>query len=126
MKTIVGIDWSEKKHCVHIHNERGAELARMEIEQSVRGFQSLATKLKQVNPKPADCLIAIETEHNLLVDFLHVEGYTIYILAPNLVHSNRGRQGSAGAKDDDRDACLLADILCTDRGTLKSASFSRQ
>jgi len=118
MKTIVGIDWSEKKHCVYIHNERGAEIARMEIEQSVSDFQRLATKLSRVNPRPADCLIAIETHHNLLVDFLGRQGYTIYILAPSLVHSNRGRQGSSGAKDDDRDARLLADILRTDRGTL--------
>jgi transposase len=118
MKTIVGIDWSEKKHCVHIHNERGAELARMEIEQSIEGFQRLAAKLSQVNSRPGDCLMAIETEHNLLVDFLHRQGYTIYILAPILVYSNRSRQGSSGAKDDDRDARLLADILRTDRGAL--------
>lgn len=118
MKTIVGIDWSEEKHCVHIHSERGAELARLEIERSARGFQRLADKLSRVSPRPADCLVAIETEHNLLVDFLHRQGYVIYILAPSLVHSNRGRQGNSGAKDDDRDARLLADILRTDRGAL--------
>ena len=31
MKTIIGIDWSEKKHCVHIYNEAGAQLARFEV-----------------------------------------------------------------------------------------------
>lgn len=118
MKTIVGIDWSEKKYCVHIFNERGAEISRLEIKRSVTGFQLLAATLAQINRNPADCLIAIEIEHDLLVDFLHDQGYTIYILAPSLVHSNRGRQGSSGAKDDDRDADLLADILRTDRGAL--------
>ena len=54
MKTIVGIDWSENKHSVHIHNERGAEIARLEIEQSVQGFYRLMAKLSRTNPKPAE------------------------------------------------------------------------
>lgn len=118
MKTIIGIDWSEKKHCVHFYNEAGALLARFEIEHSVAGFIQLERRLAKVNPEPADCLIAIETSHNLLVDFLLSRGYTLYIIAPIIVKNNRGRQSSSGAKDDDRDAQLLADILRTDRDRL--------
>lgn len=118
MKTIIGIDWSEKKHCVHAYNEAGAQLLRLEVAATVNGFQELVRQVSQLNPEPADCLVAIETAHNLLVDYLHDQGYTLYILAPNLVHSNRGRQRSSGAKDDDRDAQLLAEILRTDRGQL--------
>lgn len=118
MKTIIGIDWSEKKHCIHIYNEKGALLARLEVGHNLAGFERLTRQLQGVNPQPADCLIAIETSHNLLVDYLQSRGYTLYILAPNVVKSNRGRQGSSGAKDDDRDAALLADILRTDRQRL--------
>lgn len=116
MKTIIGIDWSEEKHCVHLYNEAGAQLSRFEIEQSVAGFMQLERRLAKANPEPVDCLIAIETSHNLLVDFLQSRNYTVYVLAPSIVKHNRGRQGSSGAKDDDRDAQLLADILRTDRG----------
>ena len=118
MKTIIGIDWSEKKHCVHAYNEAGAQLLRLEIAATVTGFQELVHKLSQLNPEPANCLVAIETAHNLLVDYLQDQGYSLYILAPSLVSSNRGRQGSSGAKDDDRDALLLAEILRTDLGRL--------
>ena len=118
MKIIIGIDWSEKKHCIHLYNEAGALLTRFEIPQSVAGFAQLEQKITAVTSQPANCLIAIETSHNLLVDFLQSRGYTIYILAPSFVKSNRGRQSSSGAKDDDRDAQLLADILRTDRGRL--------
>ena len=118
MKTIIGIDWSEKKHCVHLYNEAGAELARFEVPHTLSGFERLGRRLAAVNPVAADCLIAIETHYNLVVDYLYGRGYTIYILAPAFVKSNRGRQGSSGAKDDDRDAQLLADILRTDRGRL--------
>jgi transposase len=118
MKTIIGIDWSEQKHCVHLYNEAGALLTRFEIDHSVAGFAQLERQLVKVNPEPTDCLIAIETSHNLLVDFLVSRGYTLYVIAPIIVKNNRGRQSSSGAKDDDRDAQLLADILRTDRGRL--------
>ncbi len=118
MKTIIGIDWSEKKHCVHAYNEGGAQLLRLEVPATVAGFRRLAQQVNKLNPEPANCLVAIETAHNLLVDYLHDLGYTLYILAPSLVSSNRGRQGSSGAKDDDRDALLLAEILRTDLGRL--------
>jgi transposase len=118
MKTIIGIDWSEKKHCVHAYNEAGAQLLRLEIAATIDGFQELVQQMNQLNPEPANCLVAIETAHNLLVDYLHDQGYTLYILAPSLVGSNRGRQGSSGAKDDDRDARLLAEILRSDLGQL--------
>jgi transposase len=118
MKSFVGIDWSEQKHSVHIHSEKGALLSRFEVKHSAKGFNELATKLLAANPCPANSLVAIETSHNLLVDYLHNRGFTLYILAPNMVSSNRGRQSSSGAKDDDRDARLLADILRTDQGRL--------
>lgn len=118
MKTIVGIDWSEKKHCVHLYNEEGALVTHVEIAHSVKGFAQLERQLNRANPEAANCLIAVETSHNLLVDFLLSRGYTLYVIAPNFVKSNRGRQSSSGAKDDDRDAQLLADILRTDRGRL--------
>ncbi|MFN2205507.1 MAG: IS110 family transposase [Candidatus Promineifilaceae bacterium] len=118
MKTIIGIDWSEKKHCVHAYNETGAQLLRLEVATTADGFRELTCQISQLNPEPANCLVAIETAHNLLVDYLHDQGYTLYILAPSMVRSNRGRQGGSGAKDDDRDAQLLAEILRTDRGQL--------
>ena len=118
MKSFVGIDWSEQKHSVHIHNEKGALLSRFEVKHNGKGFSELADRLLAANPRPADSLVAIETSHNLLVDYLHNRGFTLYILAPNMVSSNRGRQGSSGAKDDDRDARLLAEILRTDQARL--------
>jgi transposase len=98
MKTIIGIDWSEKKHCVHLYNKVGAELANFEVSHTLSGFERLERRLAAVNPVPADNLIAIETSYNLLVDFLYSRGYTIYILAPAFVKSNRGRQGSSGQR----------------------------
>lgn len=118
MKSYIGIDWSEKHHNICILNGAGASLSRFQVPHTQAGFQRLEQHLAKVNAVAADCLVAIETEHNTLVDFLWSRGYTLYILPPNQVKSNRGRLRASGAKDDDNDALLLADILRTDQGRL--------
>jgi transposase len=118
MKSYIGIDWSEKHHNVCVLNEAGACLARFQVPHTQAGFQRLEGRLVKVNEVAADCLVAIETDHNTLVDFLWSRGYTLYILPPKQVKSNRGRHRASRAKDDDNDALLLADILRTDQGRL--------
>jgi transposase len=115
MKTLIGIDWSHQRHDVRIHNVKGACLARLTIPHNLNGFQQLQAKIRQFNPDPSNCLVAIETADNLLVDFLWEQGYRLYVLAPSVVKGNRSRQRASAARNDDRDAALLADILRTDR-----------
>ena len=45
----------------------------------------------------ADCLIGLETAHNLLLDHLWDHGYEhIYVIPPGVVKSSRGRYGHSG------------------------------
>lgn len=118
MKTLIGIDWSQKHHDIRLHNEAGALLSRFRIAHSWTGFQKLEHEIAQVNAEPGNCLIGIETADNMLVDFLWARQYRLYILAPIVVKSSRGRQRASAARDDDSDAALLADILRTDRQQL--------
>lgn len=118
MKTLIGIDWSQKHHDVRIHNEAGACLAKLQIAHSLAGFQQLEQKIKQFNSEPNNCLVAIETADNLLVDFLWSRQYRLYVLAPSVVKGNRSRQRASAARDDDSDAALLTEILRTDRHLL--------
>ncbi|MEM7283974.1 MAG: IS110 family transposase [Pseudomonadota bacterium] len=118
MTTIVGIDWSRKSHQVNIYNEHGKQLTKRTIKHDYDGFQELHTLIQGLESDPSNCLMAIETDHNQLVDFLSANGYSLYIVAPSVVKASRGRQGHAGVKTDDRDADLLADILRTDRKRL--------
>jgi transposase len=84
------------------------------IEAKLVGFAYLAQRIKRYAKQAKEVLVAIETSHNLLVDFLIEQGYEVYILAPSVVHANRGRHRASQAKGDDADAFLLADILRTD------------
>ena len=118
MKTLIGIDWSQAHHDVRIHNEGGACLAQFQVTHSLAGFQKLADEIVKVNPNPDQCLVAIETADNQLVDFLWSKQYQLYVLAPNRVKSSRGRQRASAARTDDSDAALLADILRTDHWRL--------
>lgn len=117
-KIIVGIDWSRDQHQVNIFNEVGQAIIRFTIAHRQQGFETPKRKLSQLTSEARQVLIAIETHHNQLVDFLFAQGYQIYVIAPSVVKGNRSRQSHAGAKNDSKDADLLADILRTDRHRL--------
>ncbi|RME33548.1 MAG: hypothetical protein D6793_09650 [Thermoflexia bacterium] len=59
--------------------------------------------------------VALETAHNLLIDFLWDRGYRqVYVVPPSLTPSCQGRYRQSGARTDFRDAYLLANLLRTD------------
>jgi transposase len=119
MKVYIGIDWSEQKHQVCFMNEAGAVIQQMSVEHSVEGFLKLEAARQKLGVSPKEVVVGLETAHNLLIDMLIERSYpAIYILPPNQVKSNAGRYAQSGAKDDTRDAWVIADMLRTDRGRL--------
>jgi len=120
MQVYIGIDWREEKHDVIFMNKAGADLVSLTIPHSLDGFVQLDTARQEMGLAPEDCLIGLETAHNLLIDYLWSQDYSqVYVLPPNQVKSNRGRFRQSQAKDDPTDARLIADILRTDRGRLQ-------
>jgi transposase len=113
------MDWSEEKHDVVWMNEAGAEVAYLCISHNLEGFLQFDAAREKLGLAVADCVIGLETAHNLLIDYLTGQGYTVYILPPSQVRSNQGRFRQSGAKDDPADARLIADILRTDHGCLR-------
>jgi len=119
MSIYIGIDWSQDKHDVAFMNAAGAIIARLTIPHQPDGFRKLETTRQQLAVTAVDCLVGLETAHNLLLDFLWDHGYQhIYVIPPWVVKSSRGRYGHSGARDDTLDAQLLADLLRTDRARL--------
>ena len=115
-KIIVGIDWSRDQHQVNIFNEVGQPIVRFAIAHTQQGFEALKRKLSKLTLEARQILIAIETHHNQLVDFLFAQGYQIYVIAPSVVKGNRSRQSHAGAKNDSKDADLLDRFLLIPQG----------
>jgi transposase len=117
MKVYMGIDWSERKHDVCIINERGEVIQQLVIGHTPEGFLELDTARRRMEIGAQECVVGLETAHNLLIDFLWDQGYEqVYVLPPNAVKSAQGRYRQSGAKSDASDARLIADMLRTDQG----------
>jgi transposase len=101
MPVYIGIDWSEKKHDVVFLNEAGAILAQLSMSHSPEGLLNLEKSRLYAGLEVEECWVALETAHNLVIDFLC-----------------RGRYGSSGARTDRKDGRLIADVLRTDRARL--------
>jgi transposase len=120
MPVYIGIDWSQTKHDICIMNEAGAPIARQIVAHSPAGFQKLEAQRQQLGLAASECLVGIETAHTLLIDFLWGHGYQqVFVIPPNVVNSTRGRYRQSGARNDQSDAFVLADVLRTDRQRLQ-------
>jgi transposase len=116
MRVYIGIDWSEKKHDLCFLNEAGEVLQVLTIARTPQGFLEVNRARMRMGVEAGECVVGIETHHNLLIDFLIEQGYTqLYVLPPNAVKSARGRYRQSGAKSDTQDAHLIADMLRTDQ-----------
>jgi transposase len=98
-------------------NEAGGVIATLTIEHTAEGFLKLDAARRELGVSPNEVAVGLETAHNILIDFLLENGYgAIYVLPPHRVKGNQGRYAQSGAKDDRRDAWVIADMLRTDRG----------
>jgi len=114
-KLLIGVDWSQSHYDIAVVAHTGAYLSQFRIKKSHTGFEQLAEKIDQFNVPRPNCLIGLETAHNILIDFLWSQQFPVYVIAPSIVNSSRGRYGSSGAYNDQTDARLIADLLRTDR-----------
>ncbi len=112
---LVGIDWSQKHYDAFILAPNGATLTEFRIKRTAAALQRLQKKIAAFDVPAANCLVGIETAHDILVDFLWSCHYQVYVIAPSVVNGSRGRFGSSGAHTDRTDARLIADLLRTDR-----------
>lgn len=119
MHLYIGIDWSTKKHDALVMNESGATIVAFSFPHSADGLAYFDHERAKLQAQPDECLVGIETAHNLLIDFLWDRSYTkIYVIPPSVTKANRSRFSSSGAHDDERDAMVLADTLRTDHTRL--------
>jgi len=120
MQVYTGIDWSENKHDVAFMNQAGIVVAQLTIRHTPDGFLKLDAARVALGITAQDCVVGLETAHNLLIDFLWSRQYDqVYVIPPSVTKSNRGRFGSSRKRTDRSDAILLADILRTDRSRLQ-------
>ncbi len=108
----VGIDWADQKHDICMADSNGKIIIEnLTIVKSHRGFEQLLDTLRVHSGNPSDFKIGIETQHNLLVDFLLDLQYPVYVLHPGSMKGLRRQYRPSGASDDRFDAFVLAIAL---------------
>ena len=109
----VGVDWVNSEHQVCLLNATGEHVAERKIRHTGIGFPELATWLsEQTNQaETASIGVALETCSGPVVDCLLALDYGVFAINPKQADRYRDRYSPAGAKDDRRDALVLATAL---------------
>lgn len=112
----VGIDLGSDFHSAHVVDANGKDLAALGVEHGGAGWQKFLEWLnKNTDNAPAGAIaVAAEAPHGAFLDALVERGYALFSINPKQVDRFRDRFSVAGAKDDSRDAFVLAHSLRTD------------
>jgi len=111
----VGVDWASSKHDVTLTDDGGKIIGRRIFAHSGDGLRQMADWLVcESGALAGDIHVAIETPHGAVVEVLLERGFNVYSINPKQLDRFRDRFTVAGAKDDRRDADVLASSLRTD------------
>jgi transposase len=112
---LVGIDWATELHQACVLNPQGEVIAERAITHSGQAVgEFVEWLLGLASCSPAAIAVAIEVPHGALVETLVERGLSVFSVNPKQLDRFRDRYFPAGAKDDRRDAFVLASSLRTD------------
>jgi transposase len=115
-----GIDWGSQDHQVHVSDAAGVKLGAHSFPHDGAGLAAMAEWILTVTgARPEEIGVAIETPHGPVVESLVERGFRLYAINPKQLDRFRDRFSPAGAKDDRRDAEVLASALRTDPQCLR-------
>jgi transposase len=112
----VGVDWASAAHHVRLVDAKGTARGERVVAHDGAALAALADWLLRTSGAPARQIhVAIEVPHGPVVESLLERGLRVYSINPKQLDRFRDRFSPAGAKDDSRDAEVLASALRTDR-----------
>lgn len=116
----VGFDLGNERHALCVTDANGSLLCQRMVANDLEAL----SLLEEVSGccTPSQVRVAVEDEHNPLVDVLVDLGFCVFTLNPKQVDRFRDRETAAGAKDDRRDARVLASTVRTDFGCYRPVS----
>jgi hypothetical protein len=125
VRLFVGDDWAEDHHDVEVMDEAGKVLAKRRLPEGVAGIAQLHELIGQHVPgdaEDAEVVIGIETDRGPWVAALVAAGYVVFPVNPLQASRYRERHGVSGAKSDQGDSHMLADMVRTDSHQLRPAA----
>jgi Transposase len=117
----VGIDWGTVTHQVAVLDAQRVLLGERAIAHEAVALHGLTEWLTQLaHGEPARVAVALEVPRGAVVDTLLERGFHVFALNPKQLDRFRDRYTVAGAKDDRRDAFVLATALATDQPAFRA------
>ena len=111
----IGVDWATTEHQVCVVDQQGTVTEERVIPQSGTGLREFVVWLSRLCEEDKNRLVVgIEVPHGALVETLLDHGFAVHSINPKQLDRFRDRHFPAGAKDDRRDAYVLATSLRTD------------
>jgi transposase len=114
-RIFVGIDWGRWLHVAHALDARGEFLAERGFAHSGKDLSQTVDWLLSLAEQDVGAIaVSIEKPHGAVVETLIEQGIAVFAINPKQVDRFRDRYALSGAKDDRRDAFVLADTLRKD------------
>jgi hypothetical protein len=112
----VGVDWAAEQHQACVLNAQGEVLEQRKVEHSGNGITGFMTWMEALAEGQVDGIaVSIEVPRGPLVEAFLEHRWAVFSINPKQLDRFRDRHTVAGAKDDSRDAYVLADSLRTDQ-----------
>lgn len=111
-----GVDWASGSHHVRLTDGAGRDVGERVFRHGGEGLAEMAAWLMACSgaADPGQVHIAIEVPHGPVVETLMERNFIVYAVNPKQLDRFRDRFTLAGAKDDSRDAAVMASALRTD------------
>lgn len=116
----IGIDSGWELHCLLILDADGNEITYREVPTRTDSLVELRDYLFTLGERPENIHLAIEDPKQPLVDVLIEAGFSMWSINPKQTDRLREVRWNAKAKDDRRDALVIADEL-----RLRKSLFTR-
>jgi transposase len=116
----VGIAWGSQQHQVSVLDRDRRRVGERVVDHDGASLARLADWLWTLSAgQPQRVAVAIEVPRGAMVEGLLEHGFHLFALNPKQLDRFRDRHSVAGAKDDRRDAFVLADSVRTDQPSFR-------
>ena len=116
----VGIDWGSQRHQVCVLDRDRRLVGERAVDHDGASLAQLGAWLWTLSAgQPERVSVAIEVPRGAIVEGLVERGFHVFAINPKQLDRFRDRHSVAGAKDDRRDAFVLADSLRTDQPSFR-------
>ena len=120
LEWFVGVDWGTQKHQACVTDADGEVVGERAFEHGGEGLSAMADWVLSVTDSEVAAVgVAIEVPRGPVVESLMERGFEVHSINPKQLDRFRDRISPSGAKDDRRDARVLASALRTDAHCLR-------